>query len=50
MTKTLREQLAEIERMGLTIVDISHGKHAKIRILLPDGGTLLVVVPHTPSD
>ena len=54
LTRTIRERLVEIERLGLTVID-TRSRHWKVRIAAPDGRTMLIVVallratgaPHT---
>ncbi len=42
MKRVLRDRLAEIERLGLTVVKIAYsGKRTKISIAAPDGRTLM---------
>jgi hypothetical protein len=50
VTRTLRDQLAEIERSGLAIAGVRFGKHLKINVAAPDGRTMLLVVSRSPSD
>jgi hypothetical protein len=50
LTRTIRERLVAIERLGLTVIDIARSRHWKVRIAAPDGPTMLIVVSVTPSN
>jgi hypothetical protein len=49
-TRTLRDQLAEIERSGLTVVGLRYGRHMKVDISAADGRKMLLILSKTPSD
>jgi hypothetical protein len=50
MTRTLRERLAEIQRQGLIVINITRAKHWKFSVAAPDGRAMLIVVSATPSN
>jgi hypothetical protein len=50
MTRITRKRLAQIEREGLTITKIVHGKHLKLHVTAPDGRKIILTCSQTPSD